>query len=355
VIFRQLIDGRSSTYTYLIADPATGEALLVDPVFEEHSRDAALVRELGLTLRCTVETHVHADHVTAAWLCKERLGSQIVVGRRSGAAGADVLVDDGDRVRFGGRALEVRATPGHTNGCVSLVLDDESLVLTGDSLMIRAAGRTDFQQGDARQLYRSVHERLFSLPSECAVYPGHDYRGRTSSTIGEERAHNPRLGGKRSVDDFCGFMANLGLPHPKQIDVAVPANLRCGRPDGPIAVDPTWGPVTRSFAGVPEVEPEWVGEHLAAVHILDVREPAEQGGELGCIPGAELVPLGELRARLPALPKDRPIVAVCRSGGRSAQAAVILEAAGWTEVANVRGGMIRWRELGLPSVVSSSA
>jgi glyoxylase-like metal-dependent hydrolase (beta-lactamase superfamily II)/rhodanese-related sulfurtransferase len=350
MIFRQLVDGRSSTYTYLLADAATRDALLIDPVFEQYARDAALVRELGLTLRYTLETHVHADHVTAAWLFHQRLGSAIVVSADGGADGADRLVREGDVITFGGETLSVLSTPGHTGGCVSYQTGDGRAVFTGDSLMIRGAGRTDFQQGDAQQMYRSIHDKLFALPDDCIVYPAHDYGGRLASSIGEERAFNPRLGGDRSEADFVGFMANLGLPHPKQIDVALPANLRCGRPlDGAgVAAPSEWAPARRSFAGVLEVEAEWLGEHLGEVQVIDVREPYEWTGELGRVPGARHLPLGELRARLDELPRDRPIVAVCRAGGRSAEASLILEQAGFPRAANLSGGMIRWNGLGLP-------
>jgi len=351
MLFRQLIDGRSSTFTYLLADATTRDAVLIDPVFEQVARDAALLRELGLTLRHTLETHVHADHVTAAWLFRERLGSTIVVPAGGGAAGADRRVREGDVIAFGGESVSVLATPGHTAGCVSYLTRDRKAVFTGDALMIRGAGRTDFQEGDAHRLYRSVHDKLFALDDDCVVYPAHDYSGRLASTIGEERAYNPRLGGARSEEDFAGFMANLGLAHPKQIDIAVPANLRCGRPaDGDAAArEPAWAPARRSFAGVLEVEPEWVGEHLADVEVVDVREPAEWSGELAPMPGARRLPLGELRARLGELPRDRPIVAVCRSGGRSAEASLILEEAGFARAANMSGGMLRWHALGLPT------
>lgn len=351
MLFRQLQDPRSSTYTYLLADETTREAVLIDPVFEQHVRDAALLAELGLTLTHTLETHVHADHVTSAWLFKQRLGSAIVVAEAGRAEGVDVPVRDGDVIAFGGEALTVRATPGHTSGCVTYVSRDQKMAFTGDALLIRGAGRTDFQQGDAAALYRSVHERIFTLPEGCAVYPGHDYQGRTASSVGEEREHNPRLGGARSLEDFVGYMDNLGLPHPKQLDVAVPANLRCGRPENVtdhVAAEAEWAPVVRSFAGVPQIAAEWVAEHLHAARLLDVREPGEFNGELGHLPGAELLPLGQLRARLGELPKDQPIVTVCRSGGRSAQAALILEGAGFSRVANLDGGMIRWHGLGLP-------
>jgi sulfur dioxygenase len=345
LLFRQLFDPQSSTYTYLLGDRTAGEAILVDPVFEQAGRDAALVRELGLRLLYTLDTHVHADHVTAASVLKERLGNRIALSAESGAEGADRYLRDGDRVRFGGHHLEIRATPGHTSGCLSFVLDDQSMAFTGDCLLIRGCGRTDFQQGDARRLYRSVHERLFALPEHCLLYPAHDYRGLTVTSVGEERRFNPRLGGELSEDDFAGYMEHLGLAHPKQIDVAVPANLRCGRrDDGPSPVDePGWAPLTLTFAGIWEVEPQWVEEHLNDVVLLDVREPEEYHGPIGHIPGARLVPLGTLGEAVSGLPRDRPLVAVCRAGGRSAQATVILRKAGFEEVANLAGGMLRWR------------
>src|SRR5678815_924604 len=182
MLFRQLIDSRSSTYTYLLADASTRDAVLIDPVFEQYARDAALLRELGLTLRHTLETHVHADHVTAAWLFHERLASAIVVPADGGAEGADRRVRDGDVIAFGGETLSVLATPGHTAGCVSYVSGDRSMAFTGDALMIRGAGRTDFQEGDARRLYRSVHGKLFALGDDCLVYPAHDYSGRLASS-----------------------------------------------------------------------------------------------------------------------------------------------------------------------------
>ena len=212
MIFRQLFDPRSSTYTYLLADADTGEAILIDPVLEQVPRDAALLRELGLKLLYTVETHVHADHITGAWRLRELTGSRIAISAATAVDGADTLLGDGDRLSFGRHSLQAIATPGHTDGCTSFVDETRALVFTGDSLMIRSAGRTDFQQGDARKLYRSVHERLFSLPDACAVYPGHDYAGRAVSTIAEERAWNPRLGGQRSESDFVGTMEHLGLP-----------------------------------------------------------------------------------------------------------------------------------------------
>ncbi len=345
-IFRQLFDATSSTYTYLLA--SDGEAVLIDPVFEQVRRDAALLRELGLRLVATLDTHVHADHVTGAWLLKQQLGSQIAVSAAAGAAGTDRPLQHGDRVSFGSRHLEVRATPGHTNGCLSYVLDDQTMAFTGDALLIRGCGRTDFQQGSAERLHASVHTQLFSLPATCLIYPGHDYRGITASTVAEERRYNPRLGGDASLGDFAGYMQHLGLPHPKLIDVAVPANLRCGRPaeDAAVSVEPAWAPLNFTFGGIWEIEPDALAEHAAGVQVVDVREPSEWNDALGHIRGAKLLPMAELAARQSELDHGKPVVAVCRSGTRSAQACQLLQKAGYTQVANLAGGMLRWRAQG---------
>ncbi len=343
MIFRQLFDPTSSTYTYLLA--SEGRAVLIDSVFEQHARDAALIRELELVLTHTLDTHVHADHVTGAWRMREALGSRIALAASVTAEGVDTPLADGDRVALGARALVVRATPGHTSGCLTFVLDDASMAFTGDCLLIRGAGRTDFQEGDAHRMYRSIREVIFALPDECVLYPGHDYAGRTVTTVAEERRHNPRVGGAANETDFVGYMENLGLPHPKQIDVAVPANLRCGRPEREAPATPAWAPIVWSYASVPELDAEWVAAHRDAVHVLDVRQPDELADpELGAVEGAQNVPLGELAARIDEVPRDRPIVAVCRSGRRSAQATVILRRHGIERVANLTGGMIRWRE-----------
>ncbi len=239
----------------------------------------------------------------------------------------------------------MRATPGHTDGCLTYVLDDESRAFTGDCLLIRGAGRTDFQQGDPASLYRSVHTQIFTLPASCLLYPGHDYRGLTVTSVAEERQFNPRLGGEICESDFAGYMENLGLAHPKQMDVAVPANLKCGRPAQPQLPDTEadWAPLSYTFAGVWEIQPQWVEEHRNDVLILDVREPEEFRGPLGHIPDARLAPLRSLTESAAELPRDKPIVAVCRAGGRSAQATVILRKAGFSRLANLAGGMLRWR------------
>ena len=350
-LFRQLFDPQSSTYSYLLGDRATHDAILIDPVFEQAVRDAALVRELGLRLVATLETHAHADHVTGAWLLKRRLGAKIAISAASGAQGADIQLADGDRVGFGGRHVVALATPGHTAGCMTFVLDDESMAFTGDALLIRGCGRTDFQQGSAHNLYQSIKTRIFTLPDDCLLWPGHDYRGLTCTSVAEERAHNPRLGGDISEADFAGYMSHLGLPHPKQIDVAVPANMVCGAPaDETLTMEgPGWAPLSFTFAGFWEIEPAWVEEHSAAVQIVDVREADEFAGPLGHIVGARLLPLGDLEKRVGELAQDRPIVTVCRAGARSAQAAAILRKAGFENVANLAGGMLRWRTQNLPT------
>ena len=348
-LFRQLFDLQSSTYTYMLACSQVGEAILIDPVFEQSRRDSALIEELGLKLIATLETHIHADHVTGGWLLKERFGSKFMASKAGGADCADRLLCHDDHVKFGGCHVVVRATPGHTASCLTYVLHDRTMAFTGDCLLIRGCGRTDFQGGSAPDLYRSVHDQIFSLPDACLLYPGHDYRGLTVSSVGEERRYNPRLGGELSCSDFAGFMDNLGLPHPKQMDIAVPANLRCGRPEtcGIAFEEPDWAPLNLNFAGVWEAPPQWVEENLSRVQILDVREPDEFDGPLGHIPDATLIPLGQLDQRHGELNTEKPVVAVCRAGGRSAQATNMLRKAGFSRVANLPGGMLRWRAMEL--------
>jgi len=353
LVFRQLFDSTSSTYTYLLGD--AGEAVLIDPVFENVRRDLALLRELGLRLMATLDTHVHADHVTAAWLLKVRSGSQIMLSEAAGAEAVDRLLRHGDCVRFGARHLAVRATPGHTRGCLTYVLDDQRMAFTGDSLLIRGCGRTDFQQGSAALLYRSVQDQILSLPSDCLLYPGHDYRGLTVTSVAEEMRYNPRLGGDTDAADFAGYMNHLGLPHPKLMDIAVPANLRCGQPDDRTVLpqEPTWAPLTCRFSGIWEIQPTVLQEQIAGqqsseIQIVDVREPSEFSDALGHIRGARLLPLSELTARIGEIAADRPVVTVCRSGARSAQAIVLMQKAGLQQLANLAGGMLRWRAESLP-------
>ncbi|HEY1092372.1 MAG TPA: rhodanese-like domain-containing protein, partial [Burkholderiaceae bacterium] len=243
----------------------------------------------------------------------------------------------------------VRATPGHTNGCLSYVLDDQSMAFTGDSLLIRGCGRTDFQQGSAVQLFHSVREQILSLPPSCLLYPAHDYRGLTVTSVAEEARFNPRLGGDANEADFAGYMNHLGLPHPKLMDIAVPANLRCGQPERVAAQAQSWAPLACNFGGIWEIQPADLAEHLGGeIQLIDVREPGEFTSGLGHIAGARLVPLAELGARSAEIDKTRPVVTICRSGTRSAQATVLLQKSGFAQVANLAGGMLRWRAESLP-------
>ncbi len=346
MLFRQLFDVASSTYTYLLADAHQREAVLIDPVYEQHDRDAALIRELGLTLTVTLDTHCHADHVTGAWLMHKAFGSRIGLAATYGAENVDLPLMNGDRVRFGRHTLEVRATPGHTDGCLSFYCSAMGAVFTGDALLIRGAGRTDFQQGDAHTLFHSIQTRIFSLPDDTLIYPGHDYQGRTVSTVEEEKRFNPRAGGGANETDFVGYMDNLRLPHPRRLEIALPANLRCGEPETEPEARPTWGPVVLSYGGVPEIVPYWVAGHRDRVHLLDVRQEEEVDHDK--LPGVLHIPLATLRQRASEIPSDKPVVTLCRSGRRSAMAVSILKETGRSDVANVAGGLLRWREEGLP-------
>lgn len=339
MIFRQLFDPETSTYTYLLADPSSREAVLIDAVAEQVERDLTVLDELGVRLRYTLETHVHADHVTGASLLRDRVGSQSVVHADAGAACADVLVRGGDRVRVGSLEIEVRETPGHTNGDVVYVVGDR--VFTGDTLLIGGCGRTDFQEGDPGRLYDSVHSQLFTLSPATLVYPGHDYRGNRVSTIAEEMANNARLGGGRDRDSFIALMRNLNLPYPKKIDVAVPANRVCGRlPQA-------------AGSGPQDIRPGDAASRLSEMHVVDVRQPDEFDGGLGHIAGAVLVPLGDLEGALDRLPRAEDLLVVCRSGRRSGQACDVLARHGFSRLYNLDGGVLAWVDAGLPTTRDS--
>ncbi|ERN09194.1 persulfide dioxygenase ETHE1 homolog, mitochondrial [Amborella trichopoda] len=237
LLFRQLFEKESSTYTYLLADISHPQrpALLIDPVDKTVDRDLALTKDLGLKLIYAMNTHVHADHVTGTGLIKGKLpGVQSVISEASNAK-ADVLVNAGDKIQFGNMFLEVRATPGHTLGCVTYITGEgpdhpyPRMAFTGDALLIRGCGRTDFQGGNSHQLYKSVHSQIFALPKDTLVYPAHDYKGFTVSTVGEEMLYNTRL--TKDEETFTSIMENLGLSYPKMMDVAVPANMVCGFQD----------------------------------------------------------------------------------------------------------------------------
>ncbi|RLA48183.1 MAG: MBL fold metallo-hydrolase [Gammaproteobacteria bacterium] len=346
MIFRQLFDLTSSTYTYLIGCEETKKALLIDPVFELQRRDLALIAELGLTLETVCETHCHADHVTAAWLLKQKTGCKVASAEVIGASNVDLPLVDGDVIQVGNERLEVLATPGHTDGCLSFIMADHAKAFTGDALLIRGCGRCDFQQGNAVTLFHSVREKLFGLPDSCEVYPGHDYSGRTKTTVAEEKAFNTRLGGDASQQDFVGYMDAMQLPHPRLIDHAVPANMKSGELEkGGLPAEVTWAPVHHTFSGVPEVEVEWVISHRDKVHILDVREAAELENSVDRLENTQVLPLTQLRDAIDEVPTDKPVVCLCRSGRRSAMAVNILQEAGITNVANISGGMLRWIEL----------
>jgi len=227
MLFRQLFDPETQTWTYLIADPQTRDAVLVDPVLEQVDRDLKLLQELGLTLRYCLETHIHADHITGTARLRDTTGCQGIVPARAHAACADRFIQDGEVFALGSVQIEAIATPGHTDSHMAYLVNQTHL-LTGDALFIRGCGRTDFQSGDAGILYDSITQRLFTLPDETLVYPGHDYRGHTVSTIGEEKRWNPRLA-NRDRDSFIQLMASLNLPNPQKIMEAVPANERCGK------------------------------------------------------------------------------------------------------------------------------
>jgi sulfur dioxygenase len=351
MIFKQLFDQKSGTYSYLLADSRSKQALFIDTVYEQHERDLSLIQELKLDLLGCVETHCHADHVTGAWLLKNVLGCEIMASNQSGIELLDRNLVQNDVVKFGRHALKVLETPGHTDGCISLLLDDESMVFTGDSLLIRGCGRTDFQQGSAHKLFDSITNKLFSLPDECIVYPAHDYSGRTASSIEEERHLNPRIGGQANENDFVGYMENMQLPHPKQLDFAVPANIKAGRPkDSELPRQPDWAPVISSYSGVLQISAQWVANHMADVHILDVRTTVETEEESTRIKGAQLIPINELRERINEVPDNQPIMTICRSGKRSVLAFNILRDNGRQRVASVDGGLLRWLDEALPVI-----
>jgi len=353
MIFEQLFHTESSTYTYLLADEESKKALFIDPVLDELDSYDELLESRGLKLAFTLETHVHADHITAGGLLRERYGSKTVVGRESHIPCADILASEGDSIALGGCELNVIETPGHTNTCISFVCRSEGWVFTGDTLLIDGCGRTDFQSGDSAVLFRSVREKLFTLPAQTRVYPAHDYEGRTMTTIADEKATNQRLGGERTLEEFVSIMNNLDLPEPKSINEAVPANQRCGLKTALGAppsrmVEGAWAPVFRSDVDVPEVTAQWVLDNPKAARMVDVREPDEFTGVLGHIADSELIPKADAVDGLKGCAKDSPIVLICRSGRRSGIVALELEEMGFTKIVSMQGGMLAVNEI-LPS------
>jgi len=226
LIFRQMFDKESWTYSYLLADEETKEAVIIDPVIDQVERDIKVVEQNGLKLVYAINTHVHADHITGSGVLKRRIpGVKSCISQVSGGK-ADVYLSHGDALAFGRHSLEARSTPGHTSGCMSFVLASAGVAFTGDALLIRGCGRTDFQEGDAAMLYDSVWREILSLPDTTLLYPAHDYVGLSATTVGEEKVHNPRL--SKSKEVFVDIMNNLNLAYPKQIDRSLPANLVCG-------------------------------------------------------------------------------------------------------------------------------
>lgn len=342
-VFQQLFESSTSTYTYILGDDLSFEAIIIDPVLETVDRDLKLISEMGLKLKYILDTHVHADHITGSGLLRERTGAQIAISAEANLNSANIHLQDGDELRFGRYHLKALSTPGHTNGCMSFYC--EGRVFTGDSLMIRSAGRTDFQQGSSDLLYQSITQKLFSLPDETLVYPGHDYRGMTASSIALEKRFNTRVGNGRSLDEFKLTMSELKLSNPKRIHESVPANMMCGVPPNPQVFHP------QKVDGIPEITSEDLenkisNQKLGSVLLIDVRRPEEFVGEYGHIPGSQLCTLGDdLESFLISTDKEKEIVFICRSGGRSAQAVRASQNAGFKYAINLAGGMIRWNDL----------
>jgi len=340
MIFRQLFDGVSSTYTYLIASRPGGEALVIDPVLEKVERYLQLVRELDLKLVKAVDTHLHADHVTGLGALRDRTRCITVMGEQSRADVVSMRVSDGDRIQIEGLSLDALYTPGHTDDSYSFVMGER--VFTGDTLLIRGTGRTDFQNGDARAQYDSIFGKLLKLPEDTLVYPAHDYKGDTVSTIGEEKRFNPRLQVK-SAGDYIELMNNLKLPNPKMMDVAVPANMQVGFHQDEIA--------RRGWAVKAAEAVALCGRPDVA--FVDLREKSERDKH-GSIPGALHAPYPDLRENLGAGGMLRELAATtgkrilfyCAFGERSAMAVQAAQDAGLKTARHIEGGIDAWKKAG---------
>ncbi len=221
-----MIESETSTFTYILGDESTKEAIIIDSVLETVERDLKLLSEMGLTLKYIVDTHVHADHITGAGEIRKRTGAKTAISAKAEVVCSDIILNDGDELKFGSYTLKAFETPGHTNGCMSFYT--EGMIFSGDVLLIRGTGRTDFQHGDPGQMYQSIKQKIFTLPLETKIYPAHDYKGFTYSTVALEKQFNPRIGGERTVEQFIQIMNDLKLAYPKKIDIAVPANKLCG-------------------------------------------------------------------------------------------------------------------------------
>jgi sulfur dioxygenase len=338
MIFRQLFDATSGTYSYLLASRRGGEALIIDPVLDKVDRYLQLMRELDLRLVKAIDTHLHADHLTGLGALRDRTHCITVMGERSNVDVVSMRVGDGDRLTIEGVSLDVLYTPGHTDDSYSFVMADR--VFTGDTLLIRGTGRTDFQNGDARAQYESLFGRLLKLPDETLVFPAHDYKGDTVSTIGEEKRFNPRLQVK-SVDEYVALMNSLNLPNPKMMDVAVPANLRVGLAQEEIA--------RRGWALTPLQALPLVGR--SDVALIDLRERGEREKH-GTIPGSLHVPYPDLQDSIRAggvlyelaRATDKRIVFYCAFGERSAMAVQAAQDAGLSSACHIEGGLGAWKK-----------
>ena len=332
MIFRQMFDSVSSTYTYLLASRAGGEALLIDPVFEKTDRYIRLLEELDLKLVKVVDTHVHADHITAMGALRDRTNCVTVMGEQSPVDVVSMRVSDGERVTIEGIDLTAMHTPGHTDDSYCFRMDDR--VFTGDTLLIRGTGRTDFQNGDAGQQYDSLFDGVLKLPESTLVYPAHDYKGDMVSTIGEERANNPRLQvGSRA--EYIELMAGLNLPNPKMMDVAVPENIRMG-----LNLD--------RQREVATVTPESIiMDNAEGMLLVDLREEGERV-KSGIIPGSVHAPYSRLDQHLGMLRQSvgRQIVFYCAVGERSTMAVNIAGGDGIPTCAHIPGGFVAWTEAG---------
>ncbi len=338
MIFRQLYDSTSSTYTYLLASRRGGEALIIDPVLERVNRYVQLLKELDVRLVKAVDTHLHADHITGLDALRERTRCITVMGEQSKAEVVSIRIGDGDRVDIEGVSLEALYTPGHTDDSYSFIMKDR--VFTGDTLLIRGTGRTDFQNGDPRAQYDSLFGRLLKLPEETLVYPAHDYKGDTVSTIGEEKAFNPRLQ-VNSVEEYVSLMNSLNLPNPKMMDVAVPTNMRIG-----LAQDIVTG---RGWTLTAEEAKGLIGKPEIA--LIDLREDQERRKD-GIIPGSLHVPYPDVEGSLKAdgllqnLGKagGKRLIFYCTYGQRSAMAVQAAQAAGLGTARHIHGGMQAWQQ-----------
>src|SRR5579872_1219768 len=340
MIFRQLFDSVSGTYSYLLASRNGGEALIIDPVLEKVDRYLQLISELNLRLVKAVDTHLHADHITGLGALRDRTHCITVMGENTKADVVSMRLAEGDKLTIEGVSMEVLYTPGHTDDSYSFVMRDR--VLTGDTLLIRGTGRTDFQNGDARAQYESLFGKLLRLPDETMVFPAHDYKGDTVSTIGEERRYNPRLQVK-SADDYVTLMANLKLPNPKMMDVAVPSNMKIGLAQQEIA--------RRGWALGAVQAMTLVGRPDVA--FIDLREKSERE-KRGSIPGALHAPYGALQDNIRAggilhalaAGSDKRIVFYCAYGERSAMAVQAAQEAGLISALHIEGGLDAWKKAG---------